>query len=235
VKTEESDQPARVQALDSQGVPAHMEDPEQRVRELECNKQKTSLLVFWAVAAEDRVIDLVTKNIAHLRKTFGRCGVDVFLAHYDLNQQSWINRDASWYHTNVQFSAEHKGYKFQLMQELLVKHFDLSPYTWVWALDEDIDFTSTDLKSMIDLADDSGALLALPSFTQLGSTPEEQELDYPVQSPHPVALSVHSYSRSHLSASEGFSFACYSHGVRSLHTLEEHMGLGQGLVQLGGR
>jgi len=145
-----------------------------------------AILIFWAVGAEDRVINLVRSNLAHLRATFD-CRVDVMLAHYDLKKQDWVDRDPVWYHENVQFSAVRKGYKFQLMQGLLTSksHFDLSPYTWVWALDEDVDFTSTDLNEMIRLADASGALLALPAFTELGATAAERELDYPMQSPRP--------------------------------------------------
>jgi hypothetical protein len=145
-----------------------------------------AILIFWAVGAENRVIDLVRKNVAHLRSTFD-CRVDVMLAHYDLKKQDWVDRDPAWYHENVQFSAVRKGYKFQLMQGLLTSkaHFNLEPYTWVWALDEDVDFTSTDLNEMLRLADSSGALLALPAFTELGATAAERELDYPMQSPRP--------------------------------------------------
>lgn len=145
-----------------------------------------AVLIFWAVGAEKRVIDLVKNNVAHLRATFD-CRVDVMMAHYDLKKQDWVDQDPVWYHENVQFSAVRKGYKFQLMQGLLTKaaHFDLSPYTWVWALDEDVDFTNTDLNEMLRLADSSGALLALPAFTELGATAAERELDYPMQSPRP--------------------------------------------------
>jgi len=167
----------------------HSSDPEIANRHVKKHPRcegHEAVLIFWAVGAEKRVIDLVKNNVAHLRATFD-CQVDVFLAHYDLKKQDWVDRDPVWYHENVQFSAVRKGYKFQLMQGLLTQkaHFDLSPYTWVWALDEDVDFTNTDLNEMLRLADSSGALLALPAFTELGSTAAERELDYPMQAPRP--------------------------------------------------
>lgn len=164
----------------------HSSDPSiPRKRHTRC-EGNDAVLIFWAVGAEKRVMDLVRTNVAHLRSTFD-CRVDVMLAHYDLKKQDWVDLDPVWYHENVQFSAVRKGYKFQLMQGLLTKkaHFDLSPYTWVWALDEDVDFTNTDLNEMLRLADASGALLALPAFTELGATAAERELDYPMQAPRP--------------------------------------------------
>lgn len=142
------------------------------------------VLLFYAVGAEDRVINLVMQNVAHAREQLP--SVDVYLAHYDLKQALWIKRNADWYHKNVDFSAEATGFKFQLMKRLLSGgpfSPDLNQYAWVWALDEDVDFTKTNLTRLFELADTSGALLGLPTFTELDSFGKDKNLNYPMQMP----------------------------------------------------
>lgn len=146
---------------------------------------KEPVLLFWAVSAQPRVMSLVVQNVGAVRKHLQHA--DVFLAHYDKKRNAWLENDVEWYDRNVKFSEERNGFKFQLMRELLVggatEDFDLRRYTWVWALDEDVDFHSTNLPLMFSLADASGALLALPAFTESGATRRERELSYPLQQP----------------------------------------------------
>eukprot|EP00746_Dinoflagellata_sp_MGD_P086525 gnl/MRDRNA2_/MRDRNA2_34252_c0_seq2.p1 gnl/MRDRNA2_/MRDRNA2_34252_c0~~gnl/MRDRNA2_/MRDRNA2_34252_c0_seq2.p1 ORF type:complete len:463 (+),score=75.55 gnl/MRDRNA2_/MRDRNA2_34252_c0_seq2:216-1604(+) len=142
------------------------------------------VLLFWAVGAEDRVINLVMQNVKHAREQLP--SMDVYLAHYDSKQAIWKKKDAPWYNQNVDFSAEATGYKFQLMKKLLSGgpfSPDLDKYAWVWALDEDVDFTKTDLKRLFELADTSGALLGLPTFTELDGSGKNKKLNYPMQNP----------------------------------------------------
>lgn len=142
------------------------------------------VLLFWAVGAEDRVINLVMENVQHAREQLP--SMDVFLAHYDSKQSIWVKKNSPWYHQNVDFSAEATGYKFQLMKKLLSGgpfSPDLDKYAWVWALDEDVDFTKTDLKRLFELADTSDALLGLPTFTELDGAGKNKKLNYPMQTP----------------------------------------------------
>jgi len=145
------------------------------------------VLFFWAVGGEDRVINLVMQNIAHARQQLPQ--MDVYLAHYDAKQAVWVNKNAEWYRKNVDFSSQSSGYKFQLMKKLLSGgpfSPDLDKYAWVWALDEDVDFTKTNLARLFELANKSEALLGLPAFTELDSFGKEQsKLNYPMQMPQP--------------------------------------------------
>lgn len=143
------------------------------------------VLLFWAVSSEDRVMDLVIKNVDHLRQSYtGRA--DVFLAHYDHNKQIWIERHGDWFQRNVKYSEEATGYKMQLMQQLLFTNdMHVSDYDWVWAMDQDIDFTDTNLVQLFKDAEDTGSLLVLPSFTDSDNGYQEDKLMYPMQSPHP--------------------------------------------------
>lgn len=142
------------------------------------------VLFFWAVGAEDRVMNLVMQNVAHAREQLP--SMDVYLAHYDSKQAVWVKKNAAWYHENVDFSSESTGYKFQLMKKLLSGgpfSPDLDRYAWVWALDEDVDFTKTNLKRLFELAETSGALLGLPTFTELDPSGKGKNLNYPMQTP----------------------------------------------------
>lgn len=151
---------------------------DERLLQLRAKEQlrgKQRLLIFWSVGSGQRTQDLVTKNLNHLRATHrDNLDVDVYLAHYDSNQSAWLDggrmgdgKDRSnWYQDNIAFSAQQSGHKFQLMKSLLTKKFDLESYSWVWSLDEDIDFTQTDIARFIELADQSGSLVVLPAFTK---------------------------------------------------------------------
>jgi len=149
-----------------------------------------SLLVYWAVGAEHRSLMLVRKNINYLRRSLdGHCQVDVFLNHYTQEGLRGWEREGAWYTRNVQFSAEQRGYKFQAMQKNWRASW--SKYSWVWALDEDADFTMMDLPAFLAYASESKALLAIPAFSQAGNTREERELVYKIQAPKKPCLYRH--------------------------------------------
>jgi hypothetical protein len=142
-------------------------------------------LCFWAVSSRKNVISLVQENVHHLRHLFG-FDFDVYLAHYDLNQSAWAPEE-KWYSQEVRYSAQQKGYKFQLAQSLF-KNFDLDRYDWIWLLDEDVDVTGTNVSHMFDLADQAGSLISIPTFTQLGETQLLSQLKYPHQLPNPDCM-----------------------------------------------
>lgn len=143
------------------------------------------ILLFFAVGAQERVMSLVMKNVDHARDQLE--DVSVYLAHYDSKRQAWLSRMGAWYDDNVDFWAERPGFKFQLMQKLMGrgKGFNLARYKWIWALDEDCDFTGTKLPRMVRLADASGSMLTIPAFTELGQSARDRQLSFPVQEPHP--------------------------------------------------
>lgn len=150
-----------------------------------------SVLIFWAVKSSDNVMELVMKNVNHLRETYNG-NADVYLAHYDLHKDRWLRTHGEWYNQNIQFSADRKGYKFQLAQALLTKSdalTSISKYDWVWVLDEDIDFTSTNIPLLFSEAKATGSLLVLPAFRELALDPTSEGdadgngLSYPMQQP----------------------------------------------------
>jgi len=146
-------------------------------------KNKTGgVLLFWSVSSNPRIMDIVRKDVDHIRQNFSE-RVDVFLAHYDHKRYAWQEKMGPWYGENVQFSAERKGFKFQLMQQLLTSRddLDLKSYSWVWALDEDVDFTGTDMPLLFHDAAKTGALLVLPSFHQMQENRQAKECptDFP--------------------------------------------------------
>lgn len=146
-----------------------------------------SLLLFAPVGDVHRGAPLWKENIKHVRNTLkSPCTADVFLNHYDQEEDAWKKYTKKWgegwYDENVQYSTTLKGYKFQVMQELM-RDVDIHKYDWVWAVDEDVNMTQTDVQRLLDLADESGSLITLPAFTQFGETPEEQTLSYPMNAP----------------------------------------------------
>jgi hypothetical protein len=124
-------------------------------------------------------------NIAHAREQLTQ--MDVYLAHYDSRQDLWKKRDPEWYRKNIDFASDSSGYKFQMMRRILSGGDpfapDLKKYAWVWALDEDVDFTTTNLPRLFEIAKDSGALLGLPTFTELDGNGRNKNLNYPMQMP----------------------------------------------------
>eukprot|EP00930_Biecheleria_cincta_P011021 TRINITY_DN11348_c0_g2_i1.p1 TRINITY_DN11348_c0_g2~~TRINITY_DN11348_c0_g2_i1.p1 ORF type:complete len:359 (+),score=45.39 TRINITY_DN11348_c0_g2_i1:90-1166(+) len=120
------------------------------------------ILAFISVSANTTVMNLARDNVAHLRLSMGRENVDVYMVHYDLKKKSWLEHYPEWYSQNVQFAAEQSGLKPQHMQKLL-SGFNMSKYTWVWALDEDIDLTGTDMIKFLQLASMSKAEIVMPA------------------------------------------------------------------------
>jgi len=142
-------------------------------------KGTKEFLYFAPVGSDPKVMSLVKENVRNLRATFGKDQVDVFLAHYDENSTYWKTCDEAWYSSNVQFHSDAKGKRKFSLAVKLFKHFDLSPYKWVWMADEDLDAHATDLRKMVDVADASGAVINLPAFTQpVGN------MSFPFQAPH---------------------------------------------------
>jgi hypothetical protein len=128
-------------------------------------KDEQRILLFWAVGSTDAVISLVTKNLENARRQLDN--LDVYFAHYDSNRSVWEGRAGKdWYSKNVQFFTERPGHKEHMMiEELTSEVFNMKPYKWVWSLDEDVDFSFTDLKTMMSLADQSQSLLVTPAYT----------------------------------------------------------------------
>lgn len=152
---------------------------------LEKAQGKDPLLIFWSVGSRDDVMDLVIKNTDHARSALKE--VSVFLAHYDMKRQRWLDKHKKWYTKNVDNWAEKKGYKFQLATSLIGTNAALlRKFGWVWVLDEDCDFSGTDVGRMIQLADKTESLLVIPAFTQ--STEEKStnpnKVLWTVQLPH---------------------------------------------------
>lgn len=143
------------------------------------------VLLFWPVGSSHRAMNLVKENVDHVHEQL--TNADVFFVHYDLNKAAWLASNASWYEQNIAFSVEREGYKYQLLRALLFEEESVATpdlYSWVWCLDEDIDFHTMHLPRMFAIADSTGALITIPAFTQ-----EEDEdhrdvdLDYPIQEP----------------------------------------------------
>eukprot|EP00441_Pelagodinium_beii_P033623 CAMPEP_0197633336 /NCGR_PEP_ID=MMETSP1338-20131121/9721_1 /TAXON_ID=43686 ORGANISM="Pelagodinium beii, Strain RCC1491" /NCGR_SAMPLE_ID=MMETSP1338 /ASSEMBLY_ACC=CAM_ASM_000754 /LENGTH=339 /DNA_ID=CAMNT_0043204979 /DNA_START=39 /DNA_END=1058 /DNA_ORIENTATION=+ len=147
---------------------------------------RKELLVFWSVGSERRVQTLVKKNVAHLHMTLGRRNVNVYLAHYDLQQAAWGD-GTPWYAENVKFSAQQKGQKWQLAQSLL-KGVNLARYSWIWILDDDVDFSDTNVTRMLQLAEEAKIEIGIPAFTQDGVNSSDTKHSYPFQLPQADCL-----------------------------------------------
>lgn len=151
-----------------------------------------SLLLFMAVGDFERASTLVKENLEHLRESLGDvCKTEVFLNHYDSGKQTWQQRSEKWaerwYEKHVTYSANKSGFKLQAMRTLMTQ-INMTQYDWIWAVDEDVNMTKTDIKQLLHLADHSGALIAMPAFTQRGDTELEQEMSYPMQAPNSECL-----------------------------------------------
>eukprot|EP00930_Biecheleria_cincta_P011020 TRINITY_DN11348_c0_g1_i1.p1 TRINITY_DN11348_c0_g1~~TRINITY_DN11348_c0_g1_i1.p1 ORF type:complete len:357 (+),score=40.44 TRINITY_DN11348_c0_g1_i1:79-1149(+) len=142
--------------------------------QMEPLRRADRMLAFISVSSNTTVMDVARNNIAHLRWSLGRDNVDVYMVHYDLQKSSWLTKHPDWYSQNVQFAAEQRGLKPQHMQKLL-SGFDMSKYTWVWALDEDIDFTGTDMIRFLQVAHTSKSQIVMPAA---------ERVDFPHQKPN---------------------------------------------------
>lgn len=142
------------------------------------------ILLFWSVGSSVEVMDTVAENMRLARSVWAG-SVDTCLVHYDLNQEAWHSRLGSeWYTTNVDISAQQRGYKFQLLRALTLSgSVRLSHYHWVWTLDEDVAFALPSLVKLLPVADRSGALIVTPAFTQPSGS-----VQYEVQLPNDQCL-----------------------------------------------
>jgi len=143
---------------------------------------KDGVLLFWAVTSKPSTMDLVTKNIDHLRSTY-RGKADVFLLHIDDGKAEWLESDGAWYSRNVQFTAEQTVPKFahasssmlyatsfyppqvRLAKSALPQVMAGHDYKWVWIVDQDVDFSTTDLDRLFSDADKSGSLIVAPAVS----------------------------------------------------------------------
>uniref|UniRef100_A0A7S1M5L4 Uncharacterized protein n=1 Tax=Alexandrium catenella TaxID=2925 RepID=A0A7S1M5L4_ALECA len=142
---------------------------------------KDGVLLFWAVTSKPSTMDLVTKNIDHLRSTY-RGKADVFLLHID-DKAMWMERSEEWYNSSVQFSSEYRIPKQFYASASMLYAADFYPpqvrlgkmtlpqvvskrdYKWIWMVDEDIDFSATDLNKLFGDADRSGSLIVAPAVS----------------------------------------------------------------------
>lgn len=143
-------------------------------------EKSDGVLLFWAVSARPYTVDLVTKNIEHLRRTYGG-RADVFITHYDGKKSHWLQRDEAWYTRNVQFSEEQLLPKYTSSASSMFFAGEFYPpqvalartltpdllarrqYEWVWLLDEDLDFTGANLTRLFEDAQKTGALIVSPA------------------------------------------------------------------------
>jgi len=148
----------------------------------DASAQGNGVLLFWAVTSKQPTMDLVVKNIKHLRESYGG-KADVFLVHIDNGKADWYDRDEAWYKSNVQYSEEQEIPKQQTASASMLFTSDFYPpqlklakaflpevlsehdYKWVWIVDEDVDFSKTDLNKLFSDAERTGALIVSPSVT----------------------------------------------------------------------
>lgn len=126
------------------------------------------LLIFWCAQFTSRNVDLLIRNVAHLREI----GVqfDLLVGHYDEKKQLWLDRNETWYLENVKWGVDKPGFKVHLLKTIRDENlagvdFDLANYDWVWMFDEDVEITNATNKLFHD-AKLSEALIVGPSFVQ---------------------------------------------------------------------
>lgn len=140
------------------------------------------VLLFWPVGDGQRVLDLVRKNVAHVRRSAPDC-CDVALHHYTpRGKVRWNLAAPEWYRREVRHSTEGKGFKFQVLRRIFLdggRDWMLG-YKYLWALDEDIDLTGTPVGTLLRLADASGAPVMGPALLVPKSA---RSLTFSVQAP----------------------------------------------------
>lgn len=141
------------------------------------------VLLFWAVGQRQEVRTMVHNNIKQMHLSLHKTCWDVFLHHYNKGGKiEWYLSDPSWYDQEVHMSAEGPGFKFQLLKEhFLATNKDdwTMRYKYVWALDEDIDFSKASLADFFRLVKFSQAAIAGPSLIQPSG-----QLRYGIQAPN---------------------------------------------------
>jgi len=128
---------------------------------------KDRVLIFIPVCKHSDTMKLMTSNIDHLRTFEDTVSIDVFLAHYDGDRDSWLRAVGPWYIKNVQFYAEVPGLKMWLAKDLLLasdRQVQIDSYSYVWLLDEDAGLATLDVARMLSLARKSEANIVTPAF-----------------------------------------------------------------------
>lgn len=127
------------------------------------------LLLFWPVDGSNRTVTQVKKNLEHVKSSLGAKCCDVFLAHYKGDSELF---GSAWYKENVVGNLTTSGYKFKFMQRAYNKAQLEEPweskYDFVWGLDSDVDLTGTNLTKLFRMVQESGALIAGPTFIGAG-------------------------------------------------------------------
>jgi len=129
-------------------------------------------------------MELVKNNLRRMRLTAGSDCCDVFLAHYDGREQAWRKAFGdSWYNHEVAYSSNDPGFKFQLLQQHFQKEGQVTAwtqrYTYLWALDEDMDIEGVNFGEFLQLADQSRSSIIGPAFTE-----PDGKLTWDIQNPH---------------------------------------------------
>jgi len=136
------------------------------------------VLLYWAAKYSSKIMDLIMKNVNHLRSSGLDC--DVLIAHYDLQQALWRKRNATWYDKNVLWGFDKSGWKVHLLKDFAEQQpLQKKGYSWVWMIDEDMDLTQVNATQLFRDADDSQALIVGPSFVQLVADRDDE-----TESPH---------------------------------------------------
>jgi len=139
---------------------------------------ESKLSFFWAVSDDEKTKDEIMKNVAYIKETFTSEPYEVLLAHYKGSPASW---DQDWYKANVAHSLTESGFKFHLLKSMWQN--EAPTFDYVWALDSDIDLTTTDLNKFMALVRKSKASLVSPTysgpqtFTNYGSLLESDMSD----------------------------------------------------------
>lgn len=128
-----------------------------------------TVLIFWCARFTDRNVDLLIRNLEHLKQTSVK--FDLIIGHYDEQKQLWMDRNETWYREHVDWGIDRSGFKVHLLkaireQTLAGVEFDITNYDWVWMLDEDIDITQASLEHLFRDAKSSDALIVGPAFVQ---------------------------------------------------------------------
>eukprot|EP00401_Gymnodinium_catenatum_P020068 CAMPEP_0117539976 /NCGR_PEP_ID=MMETSP0784-20121206/43262_1 /TAXON_ID=39447 /ORGANISM="" /LENGTH=273 /DNA_ID=CAMNT_0005336619 /DNA_START=178 /DNA_END=999 /DNA_ORIENTATION=+ len=149
------------------------------------------VLMYWAVAFDPKVVDLVVANVDHLQAK--GLQFDVLLGHYDMKRESWVQRNESWYRQNVRWGVSASGFKVHLLQTIhaqrLAPGLKLLDYDWLWLLDEDVDLTNLQPPRFFKDLAASEALIASPAFTQkIRSKTGFESPYYPMNTPQPGML-----------------------------------------------
>lgn len=128
--------------------------------------------VLWFAPVSYKSLALTARNVAHLRKG----PVDIFLAHYDGTSNLWQREQ--WYNGSVRFYVDYQATKVDLVHRELVYQdsYKVDGYQWYWVADDNIDFTSMNVREYLMLADESRALIVQPAVEDEGSGVPSHEL-----------------------------------------------------------